>query len=77
MYQQEREVLAVETTLDVYSLSKKRKEVMTGSQSMDSVKNINIIAGQHTQLLSIIQNVKNYNEVLCPVWFKCVSFTKA
>lgn len=36
MYQQERErereLLAVETTLDAYSLSKKRKEIMTGSQ---------------------------------------------
>lgn len=34
MYQQEREreVLAVEITLDAYSLSKKRKEVVTGSQ---------------------------------------------
>lgn len=42
MYQQEREVLAVEITLDAYSLSKKRKEVVTGSQMYS--ENISIVA---------------------------------
>jgi len=32
MYQQESKVLAVEIILDAYSLSKKRKEVVTESQ---------------------------------------------
>jgi len=32
MYQQESKVLVVEIILDAYSLSKKRKEVVTGSQ---------------------------------------------